>query len=149
MPVESRMRGNAHVRFGGRPGETDRPKGRHRAPGPPNVEKVRDGGRVVHKAVVVAHGVHETGRKEILGIDVGEGETEAFWTEFLRSLVKRGLVGVQLVISDAHEGLKNAIARVLSCPWQRCTVHYADLRVMPIRVVSPLVVGGFGGLGSA
>jgi putative transposase len=88
------------------------------------VEKVRDGGRVVHKAVVVAHGVHETGRKEILGIDVGEAETEAFWTEFVRSLVKRGLLGVQLVISDAHEGLKNAIARVLSCPWQRCTVHF-------------------------
>jgi putative transposase len=59
-----------------------------------------------------------------VGIDVGEAETEAFWTEFLRSLVKRGLVGVQLVISDAHEGLKNAIARVLSCPWQRCTVHF-------------------------
>jgi len=88
------------------------------------VEKVRDGGRVVRKAVVIAHGVHETGRKEIVGIDVGEAETEAFWTEFLRSLVKRGLVGVQLVISDAHEGLKNAIARVLSCPWQRCTVHF-------------------------
>src|SRR3954468_24184782 len=88
------------------------------------VEKVRDGGRVVHKAVVIAHRVHETGRKEIVGIDVGEAETEAFWTEFLRSLIKRGLVGVQLVISDAHEGLKNAIARVLSCPWQRCTVHF-------------------------
>jgi putative transposase len=88
------------------------------------VEKVRDGGRVVHKAVVIAHAVHETGRKEIVGIDVGEAETEAFWTGFLRSLVKRGLVGVQLVISDAHEGLKNAIARVLSCPWQRCTVHF-------------------------
>ena len=88
------------------------------------VEKVRAGGRVVHKAVVIAHGVHETGRKEILGIDVGEAETEAFWTEFLRSLVKRGLVGVQLVISDAHEGLTNAIARILSCPWQRCTVHF-------------------------
>src|SRR3954468_11520622 len=88
------------------------------------VEKVRDGGRVAHKAVVIAHGVHETGRKEIVGIDVGEAETEAFWTEFLRSLIKRGLVGVQLVISDAHEGLKNAIARVLSCPWQRCTVHF-------------------------
>ena len=88
------------------------------------VERVRDGGRVVHKAVVVAHGVHETGRKEILGIDVGEAETEAFWTEFLRGLIKRGLTGVQLVVSDAHEGLKHAIARVLSCPWQRCTVHF-------------------------
>jgi putative transposase len=104
------------------------------------VEKVRDGGRVVHKAVVIAHGVHESGRKEILGIDVGEAETEAFWTEFLRSLVKRGLVGVQLVISDAHEGLKNAIARMLSRPWQRCTVHYADSRVMPTRVGKSLQI---------
>jgi len=68
------------------------------------VEKVRDGGRVVNKALVIAHGVHETGRREILSIDVGEAETEAFWTEFLRGLVKRGLVGVQLAISDAHAG---------------------------------------------
>jgi len=88
------------------------------------VEKVRDGGRVVHKAVVVAHAVHESGRREILGIDVGESETEAFWREFLGSLVARGLSGVQLVISDAHEGLKQAIRRRLSCPWQRCTVHF-------------------------
>jgi transposase-like protein len=88
------------------------------------VEKVRDGGRVVRKCVVIAHGVHESGRREILGIDVGEAETEAFWCEFLRSLVARGLTGVQLVVSDAHEGLKNAIAKVLGCPWQRCTVHF-------------------------
>jgi transposase-like protein len=88
------------------------------------VEKVRDGGRVVPKCVVVAHAVHETGRREIIGLDVGEAETEAFWREFLRSLVARGLTGVELVVSDAHEGLKNAIARTLSCPWQRCTVHF-------------------------
>jgi putative transposase len=88
------------------------------------VEKVRDGGRVVTKALVVAHGVHETGRREILGIDVGEAETEAFWTAFLRSLVARGLVGVQLAISDAHAGLKAAIQKVLGCAWQRCTVHF-------------------------
>jgi len=88
------------------------------------VEKVRDGGRVVNKALVIAHGVHETGRREILSIDVGEAETEAFWTEFLRGLVKRGLVGVQLAISDAHAGLKAAIAKVLGCAWQRCTVHF-------------------------
>jgi putative transposase len=88
------------------------------------VEKVRDGGRVVNKALVIAHGVHETGRREILGLDVGEAETEAFWTEFLRGLVKRGLVGVQLAISDAHAGLKAAIAKVLGCAWQRCTVHF-------------------------
>jgi transposase-like protein len=88
------------------------------------VEKVRDGGRVVNTALVIAHGVHETGRREILGIDVGEAETEAFWTAFLRDLVARGLVGVQLAISDAHAGLKAAIAKVLGCAWQRCTVHF-------------------------
>jgi putative transposase len=88
------------------------------------VEKVRDGGRVVAKALVIAHGVHETGRREILSIDVGEAETEAFWTEFLRGLVARGLVGVQLAVSDAHAGLKAAIAKVLGCGWQRCTVHF-------------------------
>jgi putative transposase len=77
----------------------------------------------VGKAVVIAYGVHETGRREILGIDVGAAETEAFWTAFLRSLVARGLRGVQLVVSDAHEGLKAAIARIPSCPWQHCTVH--------------------------
>jgi putative transposase len=93
------------------------------------IEKVRDGGRVARKCVVVAHAVHETGRREIIGLDVGEAETEAFWTEFLRSLVARGLVGVQLAISDAHPGLKAAIARVLGCAWQRCTVHFLrDLR---------------------
>lgn len=88
------------------------------------VEKVRDGGRVVRKCLVIAHAVHESGRREVIGIDCGEAETEAFWRAFLRSLVKRGLAGVQLVISDAHEGLKNAIGQVLGCPWQRCTVHF-------------------------
>jgi putative transposase len=88
------------------------------------VEKVRERGGVRHKALVIAYGVHETGRREVIGIDVGEGETEAFWREFLRSLRARGLAGVQLVVSDAHEGLKAAIAKVLSCPWQRCTVHF-------------------------
>jgi transposase-like protein len=93
------------------------------------IEKVRAGGRVARKCVVIAHAVHETGRREIIGLDVGEAETEAFWTEFLRSLVTRGLVGVQLAISDAHPGLKAAIARVLGAPWQRCTVHFLrDLR---------------------
>src|ERR671935_3268499 len=88
------------------------------------VEKVRDGGRVVRKCLVIAHGVHESGRREVIGLDCGECETEAFWREFLRSLVKRGLAGVQLVVSDAHEGLKQAIAQVLGAPWQRCTVHF-------------------------
>ncbi len=93
------------------------------------VEKVRAGGRVLRKCVVVAHAVHETGRREIIGLDIGAAETEAFWREFLRSLVARGLVGVQLAISDAHPGLKAALAQVLGAPWQRCTVHFLrDLR---------------------
>jgi transposase-like protein len=88
------------------------------------VEKVRDGGRVVRKALVLAYGVHASGYREVIGLDVGEAETEAFWREFLRSLVKRGLADVQLVVSDAHAGLKKAIAQVLGCPWQRCSVHF-------------------------
>ena len=88
------------------------------------VEKVRDGGRVVPKALVLAYAVHESGYREVIGLDVGACETEAFWRSFLRSLVKRGLAGVQLVVSDAHAGLKNAIGQVLGCPWQRCTVHF-------------------------
>ncbi len=88
------------------------------------VEKVRDGGRVVRKCLVIAHGVHESGRREVIGLDCGECETEAFWRDFLRSLIKRGLTGVQLVVSDAPEGLKNAIGQVLGTPWQRCTVHF-------------------------
>ena len=88
------------------------------------VEKVRDGGRVVRKALVLAYAVHESGYREVVGLDVGEAETEAFWRAFLRGLVERGLTGVQLVVSDAHAGLKKAIAQVLGCPWQRCTVHF-------------------------
>src|SRR4051812_22882288 len=87
-------------------------------------EKVRDRAHVVSKALVIAYGVHETGRREVIGLDDGQIESEAFWREFLRSLKRRGLDGVRLCISDAHEGLKNAIARVLGCPWQRCTVHF-------------------------
>jgi transposase-like protein len=88
------------------------------------VEKVRAGGRVARKCLVIAHGVHDSGRREVIALDVGEAETEAFWRAFLRDLVKRGLQGVQLAISDAHPGLKAAIAQVLGCPWQRCTVHF-------------------------
>jgi putative transposase len=88
------------------------------------VEKVRDGGRVVRKALVLAYGVHESGYRELIGLDVGEAETEAFWRCFLRHLVERGLTGVQLVVSDAHAGLKAAIGQVLGCPWQRCSVHF-------------------------
>ena len=95
--------------------------------------KVRDGGRVVSKAVVVAYAVHESGVREVIGLDVGEVESGAFWVEFLRSLRTRGLAGVRLAISDQHEGLKQAIARVLSCSWQRCTVHFLRDMVMHCR----------------
>ena len=81
------------------------------------VERVRDGGRVVRKALVLAYGVHESGYREVIALDVGEAETEAFWRSFLRRLIERGLTGVQLVVSDAHAGLKNAIGQVLGCPW--------------------------------
>ena len=106
------------------------------------VERVREPGGVRHKALVVAYGVHETGRREVIGIDVGEAETEAFWREFLRGLRARGLSGVQLCVSDAHEGLKAAIAKVLGCPWQRCTVHFLrDMLGHCGRAQQPLVSG--------
>ena len=79
---------------------------------------------LVRKCLVLAYGVHESGYREVIGLDVGECETEAFWCGFLRSLVERGLTRVQLVVSDAHAGLKNAIAQVLGCPWRRCSVHF-------------------------
>ena len=87
--------------------------------------KVREGGRVLNMALVVAVGVTDTGEREVLGLDVGLTEDGPFWTEFLRSLVRRGLNGVLLVISDAHEGLREAIRRVLGgSSWQRCRVHF-------------------------
>lgn len=86
--------------------------------------KSRENGHVVSRAAVVAVGVNQEGRRAILGLACGPAETEAFWTEFLRSLKKRGLSGVRLVTSDAHQGLKNAAAKVLSATWQRCRVHF-------------------------
>jgi putative transposase len=87
--------------------------------------KVRQNHRVVSMAVVIAIGVRETGEREILGLAIGASEESAFWTEFLRGLVQRGLKGVQLVISDAHSGLKEAISAVLNgASWQRCRVHF-------------------------
>jgi transposase-like protein len=86
--------------------------------------KVREGGRVVSVAVIVAVAVTTEGRREIVGLHIGPSEAEIFWTDFLRDLVKRGLTGVKLVISDAHEGLKAAIRRVLGATWQRCRVHW-------------------------
>jgi putative transposase len=86
--------------------------------------RVREGGRVVSVAVIVAVAVTTEGRREIVGLHIGPSEAEIFWTDFLRDLVKRGLAGIKLVISDAHEGLKAAIRRVLGATWQRCRVHW-------------------------
>jgi putative transposase len=88
------------------------------------IEKVRERGGVRQKCLVIAYAVHESGRREVIGLDVGEAETEAFWREFLRSLRARGLTGVRLCVSDCHEGLRAAIGQVLGCPWQRCSVHF-------------------------
>ena len=87
--------------------------------------KAHVGASVVSQAIVIATGVTETGDREVLGLDVGDSEDGAFWTEFLRSLRRRGLAGVRLVISDAHVGLKGAISAVFSgAAWQRCRVHF-------------------------
>jgi transposase-like protein len=87
--------------------------------------KVREAGRVLSQAVVIAVGVTAGGGREVLGVDVGPSEDGAFWLRFLRSLVARGLTGVHLVISDAHEGLRHAIGAVLhGASWQRCRVHF-------------------------
>ena len=86
--------------------------------------KVRQAGRIISVAVIVAVGVNNDGRREVLGMDIGPSEAETFWTAFLRKLARRGLRGVKLVVSDAHEGIKAAVARVLHSTWQRCRVHF-------------------------
>ena len=86
--------------------------------------KAREGGRIVSVAAIVAVAVTTEGRREIVGRHIGPSEAEVFWTNFLRDLVKRGLAGVKLVISDAPEGLKGAIRRVMGATWQRCRVHW-------------------------
>ena len=86
--------------------------------------KARRDGHIVSVAVIIAVGANTDGRREVLGMTIGNSEAEPFWTEFLRSLARRGLRGVKLVISDAHEGLKAAISKVLGATWQRCRVHF-------------------------
>jgi putative transposase len=98
--------------------------------------KVREAGRIVSVALIIAVGVNGDGRREVLGLAVGASEAETFWLEFLRGLKRRGLAGVKLVVSDAHEGLKAAAARVLHASWQRCRVGLlkkADLRAVSAR----------------
>lgn len=86
--------------------------------------KVREGSRIVSKAAVIAIGLNEEGRKEVLGMRLGHAETLEFWSEFLRSLLDRGLRAVKLVVSDSHAGLKRAIEQCMGCSWQRCRVHF-------------------------
>jgi putative transposase len=86
--------------------------------------EVREGGRIVSVAAIIAVAVDAEGRREIVGLGLGPPEAEPFWSAFLKGLVRRGLKGVKLVISDAHEGLKHAAAKVLGAAWQRCRVHW-------------------------
>jgi transposase-like protein len=86
--------------------------------------KVRQNGRIVSVAVIVAVGANSDGRREVLGMEVGPSEAETFWTDFLRGLARRGLRGVKLVVSDAHEGIKAAVSKVMNATWQRCRVHF-------------------------
>ena len=112
--------------------------------------KTRVNHRIVSQAVVVAVGVAADGRREVPGFDVGDTENEPFWTAFLRSLKTRGLTGVKLVMSDAHTGLKKAIGTVFQgAAWQRCRVHYADVRIMPMLPVVPVFSAGIAQLMSA
>ena len=86
--------------------------------------KQREGGRIVSVAAIIAVAVNTDGKREIVGLHIGPSEAETFWSGFLKSLARRGLRGVKLVISDAHEGLKAAIRRVFGATWQRCRVHW-------------------------
>ena len=86
--------------------------------------KVRQNGRIVSVAVIIAVGVNSDGRREVLGMDIGPSEAETFRTAFLRKLARRGLRGVKLVVSDSHEGIKAAVSKVLTATWQRCRVHF-------------------------
>jgi len=110
--------------------------------------KVRQDGRIVSVAVIIAVGVNTAGRREVLGMAIGASEAETFWTDFLRKLARRGLRGVKLVISDAHEGIKAAVARVLNASWQRCRVHFmrnvlAHAGKQGRRVVSAFIATAF------
>src|SRR5690349_2730289 len=110
--------------------------------------KVRQNGRIVSVAVIIAVGVNSDGRREVLGMDIGPSEAETFWTAFLRKLARRGLRGVKLVVSDAHEGIKATVGKVLNASWQRCRVHFmrnalAHAGKSGRRVVSAFIATAF------
>ena len=99
--------------------------------------KVREDGRIVSRAVIVAVAVNEDGRREVLGVATGPSEAEVFWTGFLRGLADRGLRGVKLVVADDHKGLRAAAGRVFSATRQRCRVHWTEGRPGPRRRQAP------------
>ena len=103
--------------------------------------KVRQSGRVVSVAAIIACGVNSDGRREILGLGLGPSEAKEFWLGFLRGLSQRGLAGVKLVISDAHEGLRAAIVQVFSATWQRCRVHFMRNLLACVPKASQSLVG--------
>lgn len=86
--------------------------------------KLRQAGRIVSVAVIVAVGINADGRHEVLSMDIDPSEAETFWTAFLRKLARRGLRRVKLVVSDAHEGIKPAVSKIFTATWQRCRVHF-------------------------
>lgn len=104
--------------------------------------KVRRGGRIVSVAVIIAVGVNADGRREVLGMEIGTSEAEPIWTEFLRKLTRRGLRGVKLVVSDAHEGIKAAVTKVLTATWQRCRVRLLKKSASPDSLVLSMIAGG-------
>jgi transposase-like protein len=110
--------------------------------------KVRQNNRIVSVAIILAIGVNNDGRREVLGMDIGPSEAETFWTAFLRKLARRGLRGVKLVTSDAHEGIKAAVGKVMNATWQRCRVHFmrnalAHAGKSGRRVVSAFIATAF------
>lgn len=110
--------------------------------------KVRRGGRIVSVAVIIAVGVNADGRREVLGMEVGTSEAEPIWTEFLHKLTRRGLRGVKLVVSDAHQGIKAAVTKVLCATWQRCRIQFmrnvlAHAGKSGRRVVSAFIATAF------
>ena len=118
--------------------------------------KVRRGGRIVSVAVIIAVGVNADGRREVLGMEIGTLEAEPIWTEFLRKLTRRGLRGVKLVVSDAHEGIKAAVTKVLTATWQRCRVGLLkksafeasqDTKIRPVRLELGGALKEIGGMG--
>ena len=110
--------------------------------------RVRQIGRIASVAVIVAVDVNSDGRREVLGMDIGPSEAEPFWTAFLRKLARRGLRGVKLVISDAHERIKAAVSKLLCASWHRCRVNFmrhalAHSSKSGRRVVSAFIATAF------